>query len=92
MLLIDCPFCGPRAQVEFHFGGEAALVRPQPPDEVSDAQWSEYLYFRTNPKGDHYERWCHRAGCGLWFNVMRNTVSHRITGVTAIDAPAGTAR
>ena len=28
MLLIDCPHCGPRAEIEFRYGGEAHMVRP----------------------------------------------------------------
>ena len=87
MLLIDCPFCGARPQIEFAFGGQTAIVRPQPADSVTDAAWGEYLFVRDNPKGDHYERWCHRHGCGLWFNVLRDTMTHRISRVAAIDEP-----
>ncbi|MEB0164296.1 sarcosine oxidase subunit delta, partial [Glaciimonas sp. CA11.2] len=28
MLLITCPWCGPRAESEFHCGGEADIARP----------------------------------------------------------------
>jgi len=91
MLLIECPFCGPRAQSEFVCGGEGRIVRPQPPETVSDRAWAEYLYFRDNPRGDHCERWCHRYGCGLWFNLLRNTITHAIAGTGPIDAPCGTA-
>jgi sarcosine oxidase subunit delta len=78
MLLIDCPFCGPRAQLEFRYGGQAGIARPQPPESVDDAAWAAYLYVRDNPKGAHVERWCHRLGCGLWFDVTRDTVTHRM--------------
>jgi len=87
MLLIACPFCGPRAQLEFVFGGQSEIVRPQPPEAVSDREWAEYLFYRDNPKGDHYERWCHRHGCGLWFNVLRDTLTHRIGKTAPIDQP-----
>ena len=30
MLLIPCPWCGPRAQAEFTYGGDATLTRPAP--------------------------------------------------------------
>jgi sarcosine oxidase delta subunit len=26
----------------------------------------------------HHERWCHSYGCGQWFNIVRDTVTHRI--------------
>jgi len=29
MILIPCPYCGPRAQIEFSYGGDASVVRPQ---------------------------------------------------------------
>jgi sarcosine oxidase subunit delta len=28
MLQITCPYCGPRAEKEFTYGGEAHIVRP----------------------------------------------------------------
>ena len=35
MLLIDCPHCGPRAEIEYSYGGEAHIVRPEEPDELT---------------------------------------------------------
>lgn len=90
MLEIKCPHCGPRAESEFRCGGESHIERPGPPSEVSDVTWAEYLYYRWNPKGVHFERWLHRFGCGRWFNVARDTASHQILAVYAIDAPART--
>ncbi|NNM62319.1 MAG: sarcosine oxidase subunit delta, partial [Steroidobacteraceae bacterium] len=29
MLLIPCPYCGKRPEIEFTYGGQAHLVRPQ---------------------------------------------------------------
>ena len=29
MILIPCPYCGPRAQTEFSYGGDASVARPQ---------------------------------------------------------------
>ena len=81
MLLIDCPWCGPRAETEFSCGGEAHIARPAQPDAVDDAAWADYLFMRTNPKGVHTERWMHAAGCRRWFNVARDTVSHAILAV-----------
>ena len=84
MLLIKCPFCGARDEVEFKCGGESHIARPKL--ECTDAAWANYLFMRENPKGVHYERWLHAAGCGLWFNVARDTVTHEIRAVYAIDA------
>ena len=78
MLLIDCPWCGQRDQTEFAYQGEAHLVRPANPDALSEQEWGDYLFFRRNPRGLHYERWLHQHGCRRWFNVARDTVSDRI--------------
>ena len=79
MLLIDCPWCGPRDEIEFTCGGESHLRRPD-----TDAEWTEYLFFRKNPKGVSYERWVHALGCRQWFNLARDTVSHRVLAVYAM--------
>jgi sarcosine oxidase subunit delta len=78
MLLIPCPWCGPRPENEFRYGGQAHVVRPANPAAVSDAVWADYLYFRDNPKGRHAERWRHLHGCGRFFNCVRNTVTDQI--------------
>lgn len=87
MLLIDCPYCGPRAEIEFRCGGQAHIVRPGPHDQVTDDSWADYLFYRTNPKGDHRERWVHSAGCGQWFNVIRSSVTHQISEVYKMGEP-----
>ena len=79
MLRIPCPWCGIRDETEFRFGGEAHVERPGL--EVSDAEWADYLFNRENPKGLHYERWCHVYGCSQWFNVVRDTVTHELHAV-----------
>ena len=73
MLLIPCPVCGPRPEIEFSYGGEAHIARPPDPDAVSDAEWAAFLVERSNPKGRHAERWRHSHGCGLFFDVERDT-------------------
>ncbi len=90
MLQITCPHCGPRSEIEFRCGGESHIQRPGPPEDVSDAKWSEYLFFRKNPKGIHFERWLHRFGCGRWFNIARDTVSHEVVQEYPIDSLAPT--
>ena len=79
MLQIKCPHCGVRDEVEYTFGGESHVVRPGP--SIDDAGWSNYLFNKTNPKGVHFERWCHSFGCGQWFNMARDTVTHEILQV-----------
>ncbi|MGH8224124.1 MAG: sarcosine oxidase subunit delta [Woeseiaceae bacterium] len=78
MLLIDCPWCGKRPELEFSYGGQAHLARPRRPSDLSDQQWAEYLYMRNNPRGPHAERWRHARGCGRFFNVLRDTTTDRI--------------
>ena len=56
MLLINCPYCGERDQIEFTNGGEAHVARPKNPGQVSDREWSEYVFIRANPKGIEYAR------------------------------------
>ena len=79
MLSIECPWCGRRDEVEFSYGGEAHIARPPHPDALSDSEWADYLFMRTNPKGAHREQWVHSAGCRRWFNAVRNTVNYKIT-------------
>lgn len=81
MLLIECPYCGPRDEIEFRYGGEAHIARPPDPSTLTDAEWANYLFFRSNTKGVFAERWMHAHGCRRWFNVLRDTVSHRILAV-----------
>ncbi len=81
VLLIPCPWCGPRDESEFTCGGEAHIQRPPDPDALDDVEWADYLFMRTNSKGHHCERWCHTRGCGRWFNVERHTVTHDIISV-----------
>ena len=85
MLRISCPWCGTRDEVEFSFGGESHLIRPQP--DAGDAEWADYLFNKENPKGIHYEHWLHKYGCGRWFNVARDTVSHEIHAVYEMGEP-----
>ena len=82
MLLIPCPWCGPRPENEFRHAGQAHLERPPNPAAVDDAAWTAYLYRRDNPKGAHRERWRHIHGCGRFFNCLRDTVTDRITATS----------
>lgn len=79
MLLIRCPYCEmERPELEFRYGGQAHVVRVVHPKEASDEAWTDFLYMRDNPKGEHAERWRHVSGCGRFFNAIRHTVTDRI--------------
>ena len=54
MLLIHCPWCGERPEIEFSYGGQAHLVRPPIPAALSDEQWGAYLYLRDNDSGEFW--------------------------------------
>ena len=82
MLLITCPHCGPRAEDEFSYGGDATIARPADPAALGDEEWTEFLYFRDNPKGLHSEYWVHRHGCRRWLVVRRDTATHEILGTS----------
>ncbi|MEN2747275.1 sarcosine oxidase subunit delta [Sphingomonas sp. T9W2] len=75
MLLIPCPYCGERPELEFSYAGEAHIDRPVRPADLNDAEWTAYLYTRSNPKGTHAERWRHLHGCARFFNALRDTRS-----------------
>jgi sarcosine oxidase subunit delta len=75
MLLIDCPYCGRRPEIEFSYGHQAHLIRPENPATYDDQRWAEYLYMRDNIKGVHAERWRHARGCGRFFNALRDTTT-----------------
>ncbi|MEU4878339.1 sarcosine oxidase subunit delta family protein [Streptomyces sp. NPDC021608] len=81
MLLIPCPWCGPRDEAEFHYGGQAHVPYPDAPAELTDEEWARYLFFRDNPKGPFAERWSHAAGCRRWFNAVRDTSTNEILAV-----------
>lgn len=78
MLLIHCPYCDETLpEAEFAYAGEAHIARPADPMALSDEEWRDFLFIRTNARGPHYERWRHIHGCGRFFNALRDTVSDR---------------
>ncbi|MFG2029101.1 sarcosine oxidase subunit delta family protein [Streptomyces sp. NPDC048825] len=81
MLLIPCPWCGPRDEAEFHYGGQAHVPYPENPSALTDEEWARYLFFRDNPKGPFAERWSHAAGCRKWFNAVRDTATNEVLAV-----------
>ena len=87
MLLIHCPYCGARPEIEFRYGGEAHIARPSDPSALSDGQWTEFLFLRSNRKGVHAERWRHTHGCGRFFNALRDTVTDQFVASYTIGDP-----
>jgi heterotetrameric sarcosine oxidase delta subunit len=81
MFVIECPWCGSRDLSEFSYGGEAHIDRPEKSETMSDAEWAEFVFMRSNPKGVLAERWNHAAGCRRWFNMLRNTATDDILGI-----------
>lgn len=81
MQLFTCPFCGPRAETEFHFGGDAGNVRPD--GGAGSQAWTDYLYFRTNRRGKTREIWMHLP-CREVFAMERDTVTHDVTRTEAL--------
>jgi heterotetrameric sarcosine oxidase delta subunit len=84
VLLIPCPWCGPRGEVEFVYGGQAGIAYPADPEALSDDEWADFLFMRDNPRGDFTERWVHAAGCRRWFTAVRDTSTHRFVKTYAI--------
>jgi len=80
-----------RDQDEFQFGGETHITRPAHPEQVSDAEWADYLFYRQNSRGVHHERWVHSFGCRQWFSLARDTVTHEISRVYRMGEEPGDA-
>ena len=76
MILLPCPYCGPRNASEFHYVGELS-TRPDP-NETSVEEWRAFLYARDNPAGWTTETWFHSAGCRQHFVVERHTVTNEV--------------
>lgn len=89
MQLFSCPFCGPRPETEFHFGGDLGNERPEGFRSVSDADWGRYLYHRRNPRGAVHEVWMHLT-CGELFAMSRDSVTmEAAAGTVLIDDGSG---
>jgi sarcosine oxidase subunit delta len=79
MLKFKCPHCQFEAdETELMPGGEAHIKRPG--FECSEDEFTNYLFYRKNPKGVHFERWLHQFGCGKWFIAARCTVTLEVFG------------
>lgn len=86
MLLIHCPYCEETLpELEFAYAGEAHITRPADPSALTDEEWRDFLFIRTNARGPHYERWRHIHGCGRFFNALRDTVTDRFVTTYKTD-------
>lgn len=81
MILIPCPYCGPRDESEFTYGGPRRLFPPLK-GQPSTSDWLEALYSPPNPRGEVVELWYHASGCEAWIEVTRDTATHEITKCT----------
>lgn len=84
MQVFSCPFCGPRPEVEFHFGGEAGNDRPQGAAAVPAGVWAAYLHLRHNPRGAAREIWMHRP-CLEVFILERDTLTMQAAPGIALE-------
>ena len=88
MFLIQCPWCGPRDESEFTYGGPPGMAYPDEPNAMDDAAWARFLFVRANDKGWYRERWVHAFGCRRWFNAVRHTVTYEFAAFYKPDDPA----
>ena len=91
MMMVPCPWCGPRDAAEFRQAGEV-VSRPDPA-RATPAQWRAYLYLRANTRGWATETWYHRMGCRRFITVQRHTETHEIRAAwpAAAEPQAGRA-
>lgn len=84
MLLIHCPWRGPRPEPEFVHGGE---LRPTPHTDLGDEERGGHPGHRSNPHSPHARRWWHAHGCGSLFNAVRDTHGGRFPAICPLDEP-----
>ena len=85
MLLINCPHCGLRAQIEFTYERTVdSVVQPDAPA----AEAMERLFSRANPRGLDDEVWRHSFGCRAWLVLTRHRVTHEIAAIRAVGPEA----
>jgi sarcosine oxidase, subunit delta len=77
MHLFTCPHCGPRDETEFLYAGDDGKMRPG--RSANDEAWAAYRFFRKNLKGEAREYWRHTHGCGQYFAMTRDTVTHTVS-------------
>lgn len=87
MHLIVCPFCGPRAQIEFRYHCDVEAL-PAAWEGEDEEQLHRRLLYRTNDIGFHVELWHHDYGCGSWLRIERHNRTHEIRSTAYFRASA----
>ena len=87
MLLIPCPWCGPRDEAEFHYGGQAHVAYPADPAALSRRRVGPVPVLPRQPEGAVRRALVHTAGCRRWFNAVRDTATHEFLAVYRIGEP-----
>jgi sarcosine oxidase subunit delta len=70
MKIMVCPLNGPRNISEFVYGGE--VTEMPNPNNCSDAEWADYVFYSDNNIGVVREWWLH-AATSFWFIADRHT-------------------
>jgi sarcosine oxidase subunit delta len=84
VILLPCPYCGPRNASEFRYVGELATRPDQNATGIDE--WRAFLYMRDNPAGWTTETWYHRAGCRQHFTLERHAVTNEVHASRLPDA------
>lgn len=67
-LRIDCPTCGTRSVLEFHYGE----IPDVPAGLDAAGVVVERAFMKTNPDGVAQEAWFHAGGCRRWVRLERD--------------------
>ena len=79
MQQIDCPWCGPRAHIEFTYLREAESVATgNMSSPADDKRELDRIYLRRNHPGIHTEIWQHSFGCRGCLRIVRNNLTHEL--------------
>lgn len=66
MLPIRCPYReAERPELEINHAGEAHIARPADPSKLSDEEWKNHLFIRSNPRGTHQGKGATSTAAGV---------------------------
>lgn len=89
MQLLNCPWCGPRAHIEFTYIRDQQSVSTRGDGNDANIQHElERIYLRSNHPGAHQEIWQHSAGCRGWLRITRNNLTHEVEDCLPCQARA----
>lgn len=86
MFQITCPWCGPRSEDEFAYGGEIPADGTAWDAPLDQDALAASLFMRDNVRGPHNEYWLHSGGCRQWLRVRRSTANHEVISVAVSSA------